>query len=299
MNFGILPSESFESYHTSKAVSATKLKFFDENYPAFYKATYIDKEIPRPEETNAFRFGRYLHSLALEGELVTAKRFVVAPEVNMRTNAGKETWAAFEKDMKAAGKSYIEKDEIPLADKMAESIRNHPQAVALLSKGVAECTFRHNRIKSMPLQCRPDWYNPGGHELTEGRPYVIDLKSIDSLKGDWAHQFHKFGYHLSAALTRSVIEETVDMMAANAGMKEPGWMGPPPMYLFLVVEKSGSNECCLFQPDEISLDLARQKVVATLKEMKKCYDSGEWPGAPRGINQVSLPEWMIRKGSME
>lgn len=292
MTFGILYDEPIADYHASEAISHTKLKLFADNFPLVYKKTYLTKELPQPMASDALRFGAYFHTLAMEGQKEVDKRYVIAPEVNFRTNDGKAAWAKFEEELKVAGKTYVEKHEHELASSMANSIQSHPDAVALLTNGRPEVTFRHNLFPLIPLQARPDWWNPNGHELTSGRPYVIDIKTIADLHEDWEHQFHKFQYPLAAALTRSVIVDTIDLHATSAQQK---WIGPPPDYIYLVIEKSSPFQCALYRPDEITLDVAKRHVVSRLKRLKKCVETGEWPGPPRGINNVSSPEWWMNK----
>ncbi len=292
MRFGILYDEPIRDYHDSDAISATKVKFFSDNYPLVYRKTYLTKELPIPKSTDALRFGSYFHTLAMEGQKEVEKRYMLAPEVNLRSNLGKEAWAEFENELKLTGKTYVDKGERDLATSMSNSIQSHPDAVALLTKGRPEVTFRHNLFPLIPLQARPDWWNPNGHELSSGRPYVIDIKTIADLHEDWQYQFHKFEYWLSAALTRSVIVDTIDMFAVGPQQK---WIGPPPDYIYLVIEKCAPYQCALYRPDEITLDVAKRHLVSRLKKMKRCIETGEWPGPPRGINNVSAPEYWMNK----
>ena len=272
--------EPLETYHANTAVSHSKLRYFAANFPATYKAKYLDKTIPE-EQSEAFTFGSYFHSLALEGVAAVDARFVTAPEVDRRTSSGKATWAAFQASL--AGRQAISNEESALAQLMAVSVRSNPTAVALLTKGTAETTFRHAKIPAMALQTRPDWWNPDGCELTDGRPYIVDVKTISNLKTEWHHQFFKFGYHLAAAFARAVIADC------------DGWQGMEPDYLFLVVEKEGTHQCEIFRPDEGTLDESRRQNLCDLKRLLACYQTGNWPGGSMEIQNVSAPDWFLVK----
>ena len=272
--------EAIDAYHANPAVSHSKLRFFAHNFPATYKAKYIDKTIS--EETSpALTFGSFFHALALEGQEAAWSRFAVAPKCDRRTKEGKAVFEAFQAEL--GSKEVITIDDAKTASDMAASVRRNPTAVALLQKGRAEVTFRHSKIEAMPLQTRPDWWNPEGCELTNGRPYIVDVKTIDNLKANWEHQFFKFGYMLAAAFARSVIAD-VD-----------GWQGPPPDYLYLVVEKEGTYECEIFRPGEVTLDEARRQNLCDLKRLLHCYQTGEWPGGSTEIQLIDAPEWWQTK----
>ena len=290
-----IDGEPIETYHANPAVSHSKLRFFAGNFAATYKAKHIDHSIPE-DESEAFTFGSYFHALALEGQEATDKRFAVLPTGAPKRPTAKQLtakkpspdtlaaiawWDDFGKQIE--GKELIDADDVATAKAMASGVWANPTAVALLQAGRAEVTFRHSKVPGMALQTRPDWWNPAGCDLTDGRPYIVDVKTISNLKTEWQHQFFKFGYHLAAAFARSVISDC------------DGWEGMPPDYLFLVVEKEGTNQCEVYRPDEATLDEARRQNLCDLKRLLACYQTGNWPGGAKEIQNVSAPDWWITK----
>ena len=81
-----------QEYRQHPAVSRSELWNIHESPQKF---NYY-KEHPQ-EPTPALLFGQVFHKLALEPESFD-QEFVVAPEVNRRTNAGKAAWAEFLED---------------------------------------------------------------------------------------------------------------------------------------------------------------------------------------------------------
>ncbi len=107
------------------------LREFEQRGPAYWRAVFLDKTIPRSPSTTAQVRGTAVHACALEGRAALEQRFATAPagewdsqdrkvaqEVaggtlplviaempNRRTKLGKEAWAAIE--MEAAGRRIL------------------------------------------------------------------------------------------------------------------------------------------------------------------------------------------------
>lgn len=282
MNLGVIRGESMKDYHASPAVSWSKLRVFMGNFPAYYRARFVDRAIDGTD-SEAFAFGRYFHTLALEGPNAAAAAYAVSPGFDRRTKAGKA--AAEEFETLHAGKETVGADDAILAARMATSIQDNPTAMQLLSAGGQEVTFRNAKIPEMPMQCRPDWFNPEACDITAGYPYVVNLKTIEHLHEDWPRQFHKFGYHMGEAFCRSVIADTLPASAR------------PTRHYFIVVEKSEPFACQVFEPGEITMDTARQHIESALKRLLACYKSGDWPKAPAGVTYIDAPEYWNIKGA--
>lgn len=274
--FGIIHKEPDEAYHANDAVGSHKL--LDLNpYPILYYKKYISKEIPPDNETPALQFGKFFHMLACEGETIADAHYAVAPECDKRTTAGKTVYAEFCKQ--TAGMRHITKDDYTLAWRMVKAVREKPSAVALLSRGKPEVTFRH-KLASFAIQARVDWFD----DTEKDAPMIVDVKTIDSL-AEFDRQFFKFGYYKQAAFYRLVVASILGLQTFQ------------PQFCYLVVEKSEPYQVAIRTPDAESLAIGTAEVMRELANLKACYDSGIWPGEPDVARPVSLPEWKAREAA--
>jgi hypothetical protein len=83
------------------------------------------------EPTSAMRLGSLAHCAVLEPDELS-KRYAIAPD--RRSNAGKAAAA----EMSAAGIEAVSESDMALALNMADAVRQHPYAAALLADGKAE-----------------------------------------------------------------------------------------------------------------------------------------------------------------
>lgn len=291
---GLVYGEPAEVYHAAPGVTNHRLADFSRpNVPLLFYRKYISKEAPDQMSSDAKEFGEYLHSLALEGETVTDAKFSVLPAdapkrpTEAMINAKKPSeeslarvawWADW--DRATAGKKIITKPEQDLAWKMVKAIRDKPKTRALFDYGKPEVVARH-QMASFVIQSRFDWLD----ERLDAwqRPLIVDLKSIDSL-ASFPKQFLNYGYWRQAAFYQLTCYEAMKLQ------------GHYPRVRFVVVEKQEPFQCMVFEPDEIALDLGRQAVMADLKRIKVCFDTGIWPGTPDDCQTISVPEWMQVKG---
>ncbi len=269
---GMILDEPMDVYHAHPAISPSKLRAFASNYPAYFKARFIDRTIAEADSA-AFAFGRYAHSLILENDV---SGYAVSPGFDRRTKQGKleaENFAAAN-----AGKQVVDADDALLAARLQTAVRANPIACDLLAQGAPEVTFRHYRIPHMPLQCRPDWFSAEPCRWSGGYSYVVNFKTIDGMFGNLASQAHKFGYYLAESFARSVISDC-----------RPD--GRLTRHFFIVVDKQAPHGCGVFEADEITMDTARRVVTKQLAALRDCIENNEWPSAPVGIEMLSAPEW--------
>lgn len=276
--FGQIHDEPAEVYHQTDAVSSHRLSDFARpNVPLLYYKKHVEKSIAPDESTAAQAFGEYFHCLALEGENVADARFAVSPKFDRRTKQGKADSEAFA--LGNAGKTIVDAEDFALAWQMVKSIRAKKTAAALFAQGKPEVVFRH-QLASFAIQSRVDWFNGDLDEWK--RPTIVDLKSIDRI-ANFERQFLKFGYYRQMAFYQLTV------FHATKGE------GAFPKIKMVVVEKEQPGECAVFEPDEVSMDIGRNEVLADLARLKECYDTNNWPGEPDEARPVTLPEWKQMK----
>ncbi len=273
---GIIYGEPDEAYHASDAVGSHKLQDLSP-YPLLFFKKYVEKSIPPDSETPALAFGKFFHMLAVEGEDVAARHYAITPDADRRTNVGKKIWSDWFATNE--GKRQVAQWDHDLAWRMVKAIREKPSAVALLSRGKPEVTFRH-KLASFAIQARVDWFDGAEKDA----PMIVDVKTIDSL-AEFDRQFFKFSYYKQAAFYRLVVASLLGLQTFQ------------PQFCYLVVEKAEPFQVAIRTPDAESLAIGTTEVMRDLSKLKACYDSGVWPGEPDVARPVSLPEWKTREAA--
>lgn len=146
-------------------------------------------------DTPAYAFGRAAHKYILE-EDDFFNEFAIAPDVDRRTNAGKEEYAAFIE--KNADKEIITEQELEILQDMADAIDAYPLARQLLTGEVEQSYWWTDSETGEALKCRPDCLTE-----YEGKKYIVDYKTTDSCQdGHFERSVRKFGYKFQAGFYR-------------------------------------------------------------------------------------------------
>ena len=273
-------TESIHDYHANAALSHSKLETFRRRPALFYKK-YIAKSLPPVEASSAFRIGSAAHTAILEPKHFRS-RYVIKPEgIDRRTKDGKVAFAAFEAEN--VGKIVISEEEHDQVYSMFGAVNVHKLASQLLSAGTAEVTWRTQG--TMPLQCRTDWFNPAGCELSGGRPYVADLKTVESLDDEAFSNFEKavfrYGYHRQAGFYLPLITEITGA---------PVWD-----FFFIAVEKVEPFGVAVYRLSDDAVARGQDESIADLRGIRACMDSGVWPNIDEKLHELDLPKWYDKK----
>ena len=144
--------------------------------------------------------GTALHTAILEPERF-ATEYACAPSVNLRTNEGKKTLAAFEADCSGRGMTPLKREDFDTVCLMRDSALAYPTVASLLKNGVAELSLFWRMHNGLLLKVRPDWLGEFA-----GAPFLLDIKTTDDVL-DFGKSVEKFGYHLQAAFYELVMEK--------------------------------------------------------------------------------------------
>lgn len=270
--------ETNEQYHANDAISHSKLELFRRR-PISYYRRFVGKTLARPEATEAFRIGSAAHCAVLEPDAFWV-RYALRPEgIDRRTKAGKEEFARFESEN--IGKTVIDQGEAGSVREMAVAVQNHPLASQLLAAGSPELSWRVAPAGGMALQCRTDWFNPAGCELSGGRPYVADLKTVESLDSDAFRNFERacfsFGYHRQAGFYLPLITEI---------------LGSPVFdFFFIAVEKVEPFGVAVYRLSDAAISRGQDETVSDLIRLKSCQESQQWPNLEPTLREIGLPKW--------
>jgi exodeoxyribonuclease VIII len=269
-------TESIHDYHANAALSHSKLETFRRRPALFYKK-YIAKSLPPVEASSAFRIGSAAHTAILEPDQYHSRYAQKPHGIDRRTKEGKVAFAEFE--AANVGKIVIAGDEHDQVCSMLVAVRLHQLALQLLSAGTAEVTWRTDG--AMPLQCRTDWFNPAGCELSGGRPYVADLKTVESLDNEAFSNFEKavfrYGYHRQAGFYLPLITEITGAPVFD--------------FFFIAVEKVEPFGVAVYRLSDDAVARGQDESIEDLRGIKACMDSGLWPNIEEKLHELGLPKW--------
>lgn len=209
------------------------------------------------EQTPALAFGTAAHKYILEPDEFWDE-YDVAPQVDKRTKAGKEAWAAFVESLE--GREPITKADFETIVAMDEAILANPTARVLLKSGIHEVpiTWRDDATWEM-CKCRPDCIT----ELN-GVKYIVDYKTTTSCEGQaFERACRMYGYKLQAGMyTEGVFLNTFDdyRFAFVAQEKTP----PYAVRVYFCTEDFVTEGTDLFHE--------------LLEIYHKCKEAGVWPG---------------------
>jgi hypothetical protein len=301
MNLGAITRESIADYHATDCVGHSRLECFrdPDRGPARYHGLYIAKTIAQEPPTAAMDVGQAADALILEKrvDFIAHPPTYLGPEStkkdaplvqkpwNWNANICKD-WAA-----QQSAKIILSPDDAATVNAMAAAVQANPIAAALLSKGDPQLSFRYN-FGPFRVQVRPDWWNKDGVALPDGTQlpnYLVDLKTAED-----AAQFERnrraHGYDRQAAL----YSEIVRMVLADAGGISLDEVAPIPFF-FVVVYKTAPVQCVVTVLEKQDLADAIEQVADDIRRLKQCYQTGEWPGVPKGIVTLPSLDWRRAK----
>ena len=252
-----------EIYHKGPGISKSDLDLV-EHAPIVYLNTKTGAIVKRT--TDAMNFGTVVHSYVLEPELAS-QIIAVCPNVDRRTKAGKEEYAAFIE--KAGGKIVISEDDDKKALSMAEAVREHPLAGKLFQNGLAEISFySHHSLGGMITKCRPDYL---ASAMSGWR--IVDLKTTSSgTKRDFSRSACDFRYDVQAAFYSDVVHAVTGR--------------PVSEFIFVAVEKEAPYLVSVYSLSDETLQNGRAAYQANLKTLALCESKNEWPGYPETIETL-------------
>ena len=271
-------TESIDAYHAHEAISHSKLELFRRR-PISYYRRFIARTVARPEATEAFRIGSAAHCAVLEPKEF-ASRYAKRPDgIDRRTKDGKAAFAQFEAENQ--GKTIIDADELGAVVEMAAAVAHHPLASQLFSAGTPELTWRTPPADCIALQCRTDWFNADGCELSQGRPYDVDLKTVESLDTDSFRNFEKavfnFGYHRQAGFYLPLQTEIIGKPVFD--------------FFFVAVEKVEPYGVAVYRLADAAIARGQDETIGDLIRLKSCLASGQWPNIEPTLREIGLPKW--------
>lgn len=236
---------------------------------------------PEPQ-TPALTFGSAVHKLLLE-PTGFEDEYAVAPPVDRRTKAGKETWEQF--CAGAGGKTVITQDDFDTMCAMVEKANSVPYVRELL-KGEHEVPlFWTDDDTGERCKVKLDIMTE-----MDGRTVIADYKSCANAKTDiFNSKIFSLGYHLQAYMyTEGAIQAL--------GLTER------PDFIFIAQEKTAPYAVNLIEVNEDVMMAGMDCFREYIGTVHQCKEAGYWYGF-NGLygepNEAYLPGWMQLGGEEE
>ena len=262
---GIYYGISNENYHAGPGVSKSQLDDIADT-PALYlwrKNAPVDTT-----KTKTLDLGTAFHCRVLEPEEFS-NRFIVAPEFNRRTNAGKEEEKAFLMECASTGKTVITAEEGRKIELMYQSVMALPLGQWLVeSAGHAESSiYWEDPETGILCRCRPDKIIPEFH-------WIMDVKTTADIQR-FKTAYYDYRYHVQDAFYSDGYEAQ---------------FGVQPTFVFLVASTTvecGRYPVEIFMMGEEAKLAGQQEYHRNLRTLAGCLNTDEWPA----IKTLSLPRW--------
>ncbi|HCA8244904.1 TPA: exodeoxyribonuclease VIII [Escherichia coli] len=262
---GIYYGISNENYHVGPGVSKSQLDDIADT-PALYlwrKNAPVDTT-----KTKTLDLGTAFHCRVLEPEEFS-NRFIVAPEFNRRTNAGKEEEKAFLMECASTGKTVITAEEGRKIELMYQSVMALPLGQWLVeSAGHAESSiYWEDPETGILCRCRPDKIIPEFH-------WIMDVKTTADIQR-FKTAYYDYRYHVQDAFYSDGYEAQFGVL---------------PTFVFLVASTTvecGRYPVEIFMMGEEAKLAGQQEYHRNLRTLADCLNTDEWPA----IKTLSLPRW--------
>ncbi|HCK5813876.1 TPA: exodeoxyribonuclease VIII [Salmonella enterica subsp. enterica serovar Typhi str. CT18] len=262
---GIYYGISNENYHAGPGVSKSQLDDIADT-PALYlwrKNAPVDTT-----KTKTLDLGTAFHCRVLEPEEFS-NRFIVAPEFNRRTNAGKEEEKAFLMECASTGKTVITAEEGRKIELMYQSVMALPLGQWLVeSAGHAESSiYWEDPETGILCRCRPDKIIPEFH-------WIMDVKTTADIQR-FKTAYYDYRYHVQDAFYSDGYEAQFGVL---------------PTFVFLVASTTvecGRYPVEIFMMGEEAKLAGQQEYHRNLRTLADCLNTDEWPA----IKTLSLPRW--------
>lgn len=278
---GIYTDLPAEDYHAQDEwLSWSRMKrLLPPSTPAHFKAAEGAPE----EHKRHFDLGKIVHTLTLGN----GEEF----EVVQAMTRSKESYDALDYKTVSAqehrdaiyeqGRIPVLRHELEAAQRMADAVKAHETAAALLTDGAAEVSlFWVDPNTGVKCRARLDWLPA----TVKGRRLIVpDLKTTSHPAGASPVEFSKaggkFGYYGQAA-------------HYGDGIKALG-IDPDPAFVFVAVETTAPHLVSVGQFAEAEdRRLARAAVDHCRRLYRDCTETNTWPGYGNGVADLSLPVWL-------
>lgn len=251
-----------QDYNAAEGVRRSALWLIRESPEKFQWA------VNHPENpTPALVFGSMVHKWLLQPRSFT-EDYVIAPNVDRRTKAGKEEWQRYVE--RAGDKTLVSIDDWNTARDMAAAVKKHRIAKELI-KGRHEVPFfwtdedTGERCK-VKLDCIHG---------TKKRPIIVDYKTANNAKTEvFNRKLFEFGYHLQAFMYTEAVRITYKLAER-------------PEFVFVVQEKKPPYSVNVIRVMDDVMGEGENVFRELIGIYHQCQETGYWYGYNGPFDEMS------------
>lgn len=256
------------AYHRLPELGSSQAKELLRTAPA--KFNYWRGKV-RPEK-KTFDVGHAVHKkvLGVGSDLVVIPDDYLAVDGAISTKRAKE----FVAEARANGQVPLKSSEMQPINDMAEAVLKHPQAAALLTRGMPEVSvLSRDPETGAKVRCRFDFLQYPREPLA----IASDLKTADDASPDaFQKAVLEYGYYISQEFYRDVYRYAT---------------GEELNFAFIVVEKEPPYLVGFYRLDPEFVAMGRREAAAARRMFAEYSASGHWPGLSTDIEELSPPTW--------
>ena len=268
----VMFAEPEDVYHakskSGECMSSGMLKRFRDCPFAYHQAVTGQLE---EKTSDAFRFGRAVHKICLEGIPAFNKAYAIGGPINEKTGKSFGVGTkAHDEWLGANGftrEQVINDTEADSLVKMANMVRSHTLASAYLEFGWPELVTLAD-LHGVLCQIRMDWLTRD----QAGNYAIVDLKTTADITW-FEHDARRFGYPYQLAFYRDVFQMS----------------GVPVQMILIAVEKEFPFRVGVWRIANEVLDYYSEENRAALENLKLCRQRNEWPTGYEAVREFSLP----------
>lgn len=264
------PEITNAQHHGGGYITSSLLKAALGKTPAYFKA-YRDGEMR--VESAAFAMGTLVHCAVLtpdqwDAEVAVCPMDDSGNRLPKTSKANKEVWAEFEANI--GTRTVCTPQEYEDSQRVAEAVRDNPQAAEWLSCGIAEVTGLVDDLAGTAA-IRPDLRNVLG-------AYIVDLKTTTDASPEAVQRsMVNFGYALSAAWY-------VDL----AGILDKQVYD----FVWVYVEKAYPYNVQCYRAERSLLDAGRVQYEQALRNIRDFAETRNYPASYAATTlPMEMPRW--------
>lgn len=265
MSTEVVRGLSNAEYRAAEGISKSDLDLIGKSPLHYYHA----KQSPS-ESTPAMKFGSAFHAYLLEPDTFHS-RYIIAPDINRKTNKGREEYESFLEFHK--DKEIISTEDLEKIKAMCASVMAHNSASKLLKKGEAEVSFFFDTpIEKIRGKCRPDWITTSN--------ILVDVKTTqDASREAFSKAIANYSYYKQAAYYLDGTKEIT---------------GNDKNFVFIVVEKEPPYAVACYLIEDRAIEFGRSEYLKNLITYQESLSSQNWNGYSPLIEEIFMPEWAYR-----
>jgi hypothetical protein len=288
---GVYSHISLDDYHGNRklldgpSVSKSMLKWLLPAHggspKAFWGRWGWNENRIEQESSDALDFGKAAHCLLL-GDEDFNKRFAIRPDEypdsktgELKPWSGKSNWCKAWLEARAKdGKTIISSEQYDRIGRISADAKQYPLVEAGIIHGAVERSmFWKDPETGIWLKARPD-------VIPQADGVFADLKTAAKFDEDFLErQIFDASYYLQAAITR--------MVCRGLGL-------PFETFTLLYVLNDDVPDTAHVEIDDFDIDRGERVIRWCLRTIRRCLDSGEWPGARPfndGERRIQMKPW--------